>query len=138
MPVMESRLSMMSLGVKDLKVSRRFYSEGLGFVERQQTNEFIVFYDLGAMTLSLYPEEKLAAEVEMPANGEGFRGFTLSHNLRTEAGGRRTTERCSFSGSAIDQKGLSRRLGRIFRLFFRSRRVSLGGGDGLFPRSSLN
>ena len=84
MPVMESRLSMMSLGVKDLKVSRRFYSEGLGFIERQQTNEFIVFYDLGAMTLSLYPGENLAAEVEMPANGEGFRGFTLSHNLRTE------------------------------------------------------
>ena len=75
MPVMESRLSMMSLGVKDLKVSRRFYSEGLGFIERQQTNEFIVFYDLGAMTLSLYPGENLAAEVEMPANGEGFRGF---------------------------------------------------------------
>ena len=84
MPVMESRLSMMSLGVKDLKASRRFYSEGLGFIECQQTNEFIVFYDLGALTLSLYPLENLAAEVAMPAAGEGFRGFTMSHNLRSE------------------------------------------------------
>ena len=104
MPVMESRLSMMSLGVKDLKVSRRFYSEGLGFIERQQTNEFIVFYDLGAMTLIALSWENLAAEVEMPANGEGFRDFTLSHNLRTEAGGRRTTERCSFSGARLIKK----------------------------------
>ena len=44
----------------------------------------LFFYDLGALTLSLYPLESLAAEVAMPANGEGFRGFTLSHNLRSE------------------------------------------------------
>ena len=44
----------------------------------------LFFYDLGALTLSLYPLESLAADVEMAADGEGFRGFTLSHNLRTE------------------------------------------------------
>ena len=84
MPVMESRLSMLSLGVKDLEVSRRFYSTGLGFIERQQTNDFIVFYNLGALTLSLYPRQQLAADVQASADGEGFQGFTLSHNMRTE------------------------------------------------------
>jgi len=84
MPVMESRLSMLSLGVKDLEVSRTFYSAGLGFIERQQTNEFIVFYNLGALTLSLYPRQQLAADVQASADGEGFQGFTLSHNMRTE------------------------------------------------------
>ena len=84
MPVMESRLSMLSLGVKDLEVSRRFYSTGLGFIERQQTSDFIVFYNLGALTLSLYPRQQLAADVQASADGEGFQGFTLSHNMRTE------------------------------------------------------
>ena len=84
MPVMESRLSMLSLGVKDLEVSRRFYSSGLGFIECQQTNDFIVFYNLGALTLSLYPLQQLAADVQASADGEGFQGFTLSHNMRTE------------------------------------------------------
>jgi catechol 2,3-dioxygenase-like lactoylglutathione lyase family enzyme len=84
MSVMESRLSMLSLGVKDLEVSRRFYSKGLGFIEREQSNEFIVFYKLGALTLSLYPREKLAADAQAPANGEGFKGFTLSHNMRND------------------------------------------------------
>ena len=82
MSVMESRLSMLSLGVKDLEVSRRFYSMGLGFTEREQSNEFIVFYKLGALTLSLYPREKLAADAQASATGEGFKGFTLSHNMR--------------------------------------------------------
>ena len=104
MPVMESRLSMMSLGVKDLKVSRRFYSEGLGFIERQQTNEFIVFYDLGAFTLSLYPLENLAAEVAMPQVGEGFRGFTLSHNMRSEQEVDELLSAAVFAGARLIKK----------------------------------
>ena len=104
MPIMESRLSMMSLGVEDLKISRQFYSEGLGFIERQQTNEFIVFYDLDAMTLSLYPGENLAAEVEMLANGEGFRGFTLSHNVRTEEEVDELLSAAVFAGARLIKK----------------------------------
>ena len=71
MSVMESRLSMLSLGVKDLEVSRRFYSKGLGFIEREQSSEFIVFYKLGALTLSLYPREKLAVDAQASATGDG-------------------------------------------------------------------
>jgi uncharacterized glyoxalase superfamily protein PhnB len=35
--------------------------------------------------LSLYPREKLAEDAQVPHEGNGFKGFTLAHNLRSKA-----------------------------------------------------
>jgi uncharacterized protein len=46
--------------------------------------EGISFFELGKTWLALYPRELLAADATVPAEGSGFRGFALAHNVRTK------------------------------------------------------
>jgi len=81
---MEPRLSLVTLGVTDLERSTLFYAEVLG-LPRLETPPGIVFFELGRTWLALYPREELAADAGVPAEGTGFAGFSLAHNLRSEA-----------------------------------------------------
>ena len=82
---MEQRLTMVGLGVADLKVSAEFYEEKLGWKRSPMSQESIIFYNLpaGAM-LSLYGREALAEDATVDPQGSGFKGFTLAYNTRSE------------------------------------------------------
>ena len=82
---MQQRLSIITLGVSDLKKAEAFY-DALGWRKASDpSQEEIVAYDLHASTLALYPKEKLAADIGIPP--ESFTGgsITLAHNLATKA-----------------------------------------------------
>lgn len=81
---MEPRLSLVTLGVTDLERSTRFYEQVLG-LPRLDTPPTIAFFELGKTWLALYPRELLAQDAGVPADGTGFPGFTLAHNVRSEA-----------------------------------------------------
>ena len=79
---MKSKVSIISLGVKDLQASRKFY-EDLGFeLAVKENTDSIVFFKLTneAMLLGLYPWDKLAEDAEVSPEGSGFRGVTIAHN----------------------------------------------------------
>lgn len=80
---MEQRVSLITLGVSDLALSRAFY-ESLGW--RGQEVEETVFFQAGGMAMVLWGRGKLAADagVEDKPSDE-FGGITLAHNVRTEA-----------------------------------------------------
>ena len=80
---MEPRISLITLGVTDLDRAVRFYRDGLGLPMREGF-EGVAFFMTKGTWLALYPWDELAADAIMPAEGEGFRGFTLAHNLRTK------------------------------------------------------
>ncbi|NQW10306.1 MAG: VOC family protein [Alphaproteobacteria bacterium] len=80
---MEQRLSLVTLGVADLRRARAFYTHGLGWVEAQPSNESVVFYQLGGIVLGLYGREALATDAGLDAEGSGFRGAALAYNTRT-------------------------------------------------------
>lgn len=82
---MRQRLTLVTLGVDDLERSRRFYCQGLGFVPSKAGNEHVVFFDMGGVLLSLYSREALAEDAAQSAEGAGFRGVTLAHNVGSEA-----------------------------------------------------
>ena len=82
---MEPRISLVTLGVSDLARSRQFYAQGLGLPLSAQSNDGVAFFELHGAWLSLYPRTALAEDATVPAEGSGFRGFTLAHNLRTKA-----------------------------------------------------
>lgn len=84
---MEPRLSIITLGVKDLDTSRKFYHEGLGFPPSKMSNEEIVFFKTGGVCLALYPINKLAEDVspELCVSPTGFSGVTIAHNTRSKA-----------------------------------------------------
>ncbi|KAF7599798.1 MAG: glyoxalase [Candidatus Dactylopiibacterium carminicum] len=79
---MEPRISLVTLGVEDLPRARNFYLR-LGFPLQSQSNENVAFFALHGLWLSLYGRESLAEDVGCPAEGRGFRGITLAHNVRT-------------------------------------------------------
>jgi len=81
---MEQRITFLTLGVKDLKVSIDFYENKFGWQRSEASSENMIVYSLNGVLLSLYPREELAKDANMSPDGEGFRGFTMAHNLNSE------------------------------------------------------
>jgi catechol 2,3-dioxygenase-like lactoylglutathione lyase family enzyme len=81
---MNQRLHIVTLGVSDLEVSRKFYSEKLGWkISRPQ--EGIVFFQAGGVVLALFPREELAKDALVSSEGNGFAGFSLAYNAQSKA-----------------------------------------------------
>ncbi|PSL16785.1 hypothetical protein CLV44_101184 [Marinobacterium halophilum] len=81
---MKPRISMITLGVHDLEKAIKFYEEGLGF-PRMESPPSVAFFTLNGTWLGLYGWDDLAEDAQVPANGEGFSGFSLAHNVPSEA-----------------------------------------------------
>ncbi|MGB9029167.1 MAG: VOC family protein [Acidobacteriaceae bacterium] len=81
---MEQRISIVTLGVRDLARSRIFY-ESLGWRASRSSSEGIAFFQTGGMILALYPRAELAKDASVAAEGQGFSGFSISYNTRTRA-----------------------------------------------------
>jgi uncharacterized protein len=80
---MEQRISVVTLGVRDLDESRSFY-ERLGWRRSALNAEGVVFFQVGGMILSLFPREDLAKDAQISPEGSGFRGVALAYNTRTK------------------------------------------------------
>jgi len=82
---MNQHLHLITLGVRDLERSRRFYEHTLGWKPASASSEEVAFFQAGGVILGLYPREKLAEDALTPADGSGFAGVTLAYNARSEA-----------------------------------------------------
>ena len=80
---MKPRISMITLGVRDLASSVKFYEEGLGFPRMDSPPE-VAFFTLNGTWLGLYDRDALAADATMPSKGSGFESFVLAHNVPSE------------------------------------------------------
>jgi catechol 2,3-dioxygenase-like lactoylglutathione lyase family enzyme len=81
---MKPRISMITLGVRDLAVSVKFYEKGLGF-PRMESSPEVAFFTLNGTWLGLYGREALAEDANVSADGQGFGSFTLAHNVQSDA-----------------------------------------------------
>ncbi len=81
---MEQRVSIITLGVSDLKRSREFY-ERLGWQRSMAKAEGIVFFQAGGMAVALYPRDELAKDAGVAAAGQGFSGMALAYNTRNRS-----------------------------------------------------
>jgi predicted lactoylglutathione lyase len=76
---MEQRVSLITLGVADLRLSRSFY-EQLGW--RGQELEETVFFQAGGQAVVLWGRDKLAADAGINADKTcTFGGIVLAHNV---------------------------------------------------------
>lgn len=80
---MKPRISMITLGVRDLAAAVKFYEAGLGFPRMESPPE-VAFFTLNGSWLGLYSHNALAEDATVPPEGNGFEGFTLSHNVSSE------------------------------------------------------
>jgi catechol 2,3-dioxygenase-like lactoylglutathione lyase family enzyme len=81
---MEARLSLVTLGVNDLSRARTFYAVGLGLPLQPQSTDEVAFFGLRGVWLALWSRAALAGDAGVPAEGSGFRGIALAHNVRTK------------------------------------------------------
>lgn len=82
---MEQRLTLITLGVSDLKRSRAFYEEKFGWKPLSNSSADIVFFQLqGGLQLALFPEKALAEDAQVDEKGSGFKKFSLAYNVRSE------------------------------------------------------
>jgi hypothetical protein len=81
---MEQRISIVTLGVKDVAASRRFY-ERLGWKASSASGASIAFFQMGGIVLALYGSEVLAQDFARPGE-TGRRGaVTLAQNCATKS-----------------------------------------------------
>ncbi|MBI4083020.1 MAG: VOC family protein [Candidatus Lambdaproteobacteria bacterium] len=80
---MEQRLSLITLGTRDLARARRFYEQGLGWRPAAISQPSVAFYRLGGMALALYSRNVLATDAGLAdRGGDGFGGLSLAYNVR--------------------------------------------------------
>jgi uncharacterized protein len=85
LPAPVPRLTVITLGVGDMRASIAFY-EALGFARKfHATGEAVAFFDTGGPVLGLFPWDQLAQDVTLPEapRPQSFRGTTLAWNCRS-------------------------------------------------------
>lgn len=81
---MEQRISLITLGVRDLKKARAFY-DALGWQAASEEHaDSMIPYNINGMAFALYGWDELAEDAQIPAEGSGFRGIALAYNVRNE------------------------------------------------------
>jgi predicted lactoylglutathione lyase len=84
---MDQRISFLTLAVRDLEASRRFYLDGLGWTAELEVEGDVVMIMAGdRLVLSLWNRDHFEAEVgpiAMPPGPGGIAPFTISHNVAT-------------------------------------------------------
>ena len=81
----EPRVTLITLGFADLARARAFYETGLGWKASPASQDDVVFFQVGASAIALFPRRSLAEDAGVPAEGAGFSGITLARNVRDPA-----------------------------------------------------
>ena len=81
---MESRISLLTLAVRDLARSKEFY-EALGFKTTWAVEKGVIFFKTQGTVLALYPYPDLVKDIGVAGEGIGFGGITIAHNTREKS-----------------------------------------------------
>jgi uncharacterized protein len=100
---MEQRVSLITLGVRDLRRARTFY-EALGWKTRAQPDDDVVFFQTGGLVVALWGREQLAEDSGVEDAG-GWGGITLAHNVRSPAEVDAVLEEARAAGATIPRAG---------------------------------
>jgi catechol 2,3-dioxygenase-like lactoylglutathione lyase family enzyme len=78
----EPRVNLITLGVRNLKRAVAFYQDGLGWpLSGASVEGEVAFFRTGGAVLALFSRKTLAKDANVDAEGSGFSGFTLAHNV---------------------------------------------------------
>jgi predicted lactoylglutathione lyase len=98
----DQRLSLITLGVRDLARARAFY-EGLGWTTGAAPEDDVVFFQAGGMIVALWDRGKLADDSGV-TDGGGWGGVTLAYNTRSPEQVDAVIEEARAAGGAIPRE----------------------------------
>ena len=99
---MEQRVSLITLGVADVKRSWQFY-EALGW-KGETPDDDVVFFQVGGMIVALWSRAKLAEDSVVQDTG-GWGGVTLAHNVGSPAEVDAVLVQAAAAGATIGRPG---------------------------------
>ncbi|HKG11150.1 MAG TPA: VOC family protein, partial [Gaiellaceae bacterium] len=100
---MDQRLSVVTLGVDDLKRARAFY-EALGWETGAAPDDDVVFFQAGGLIVALWSRESLAEDSAVEDTG-GWGGITLAHNVGSPADVDAVIAEAEAAGATIGRPG---------------------------------
>jgi catechol 2,3-dioxygenase-like lactoylglutathione lyase family enzyme len=101
---MEQRVSLITLGVRDLERSRQFY-EALGWRPAERPGgDDVYFFQAGGMVVALWDRGELAADSTVTDAG-GWGGVTLAYNTRSASEVDDVLAEASAAGGTIGRAG---------------------------------
>src|SRR5260221_9282114 len=81
---MNSHISAILLGVKDMERSKRFYTDGLGWKVENDYGISVFFVPHGGSLIGFYGREGLANANGLSPEGSGFSGIVFNYVVRSE------------------------------------------------------
>ena len=100
---MDQRVSLITLGVRDLALARDFY-EALGWHTNAGPDDDVVFFQTGAMVVALWDRSRLAGDSGVQ-DGGGWGGVTLAYNTRSPSEVDEVIEQARAAGAEIPRAG---------------------------------
>lgn len=104
---MQPRLTVITLGVDDLRRAVAFYRDGLGFptegiVGEEYEHGAVAFFQLqGGLQLALWERASLAHDTGLPQTPPAATEFSLGHNVNSEAEVDAVMEQARAAGAEI-------------------------------------
>ena len=102
MPRMEQRISLITLGVADLRRAMDFYA-AMGW-DGSSPDDDVAFFQAAGMVFALWGRAKLAADSGTQDDG-GWGGITLAHNVRSPAEVDAVLEQARAAGGDVVRPG---------------------------------
>jgi predicted lactoylglutathione lyase len=100
---MEQRVSLVTLGVRDLGRARAFY-ETLGWTTNAAPDDDVVFFQAVGMIVALWGRAELAEDSGVEDAG-GWGGITLAHNVHSPAEVDAVLAEAESAGAAVTRPG---------------------------------
>jgi predicted lactoylglutathione lyase len=100
---MEQRVSLITLGVRDLSRAKAFY-EALGWTSVPDDNDDVAFFQTSGSVLALWARDQLA-EDSVVEDGNGWGGVTLAQNVRSPAEVDSVLAEAEAAGARIGRPG---------------------------------
>ncbi|MCW5574872.1 MAG: VOC family protein [Burkholderiales bacterium] len=104
---MQSRVTLITLGVDDLDRAVHFYRDGLGLktpgiVGKEFEHGAVAFFDLqSGLRLALWPRASLAHDSGLPVSPASPADFCLAHNVASKAGADAVMAQAAAAGARI-------------------------------------
>jgi catechol 2,3-dioxygenase-like lactoylglutathione lyase family enzyme len=110
--VVPARLTLVTLGVRDLAAARAFYGR-LGWEEASASQDSVAFFLLGGTVLALWPATDLAADAGVGhALPPAFAGYSLAVNVDSAEAVDAALDEAVAAGATLVKAGVATVFGR--------------------------
>ncbi|MDM9627589.1 VOC family protein [Rhizobium sp. S152] len=99
---MKHQISVVTLGISDLALSRRFYTDGFGWTPVFE-NEEIIFWQMNGFVLGTFKKDSLEEDMSRKA-GPSPSAYSLAHNVASQAEVEPLMDRLIQAGGTLMRK----------------------------------